>query len=221
MQCKALFDTGSQKTFVLRDVVSKLKIKTVKNATLSVDGFNSTGIKKDYNVVNLDIHCPTEIVCIEAIVVDNMPSRLHMAGRDDIVNSLTKVGITLADPSKNEDYKLSILIGIDSMFKFLDAPKISDYIYSVPSKLGMLMSGNVDPVETCSVVSVLKVAVYSDESLDNQLKNMWQLDNVGISNLDCADSAVATFEKSVEFDPVICKYIASLPWKNYNKKIAK
>ena len=33
MQCKALFDTGSQKTFVLRDVVNKLKIKTVKNAT--------------------------------------------------------------------------------------------------------------------------------------------------------------------------------------------
>ena len=90
MQCKALFDTGSQKTFVLRDVVNKLKIKTVKNATLSVDGFNSTGIKKDYNVVNLDIHCPTEIVCIEAIVVDNMPSRLHMAGRDEIVNSLTR-----------------------------------------------------------------------------------------------------------------------------------
>ena len=40
MQCKALFDTGSQKTLVLRDVVNKLKIKTVKNATLSVDGFN-------------------------------------------------------------------------------------------------------------------------------------------------------------------------------------
>ena len=48
---------------------------------------------------------------------------------------------------------------------------------------------------------------------------MWQLDNVGISNVDCADSAVATFEKSVEFDPVIGKYIACLPWKNSDKKL--
>ena len=104
------------------------------------------------------------------------------------------------------------------MFKFLDAPKISDSNYSVPSKLGILISGSVDSVETCSIVSVLKVAAYSDESLDNQLKNMLQLDNVGISNVDCADSAVATFEKSVEFDPEIGKYIASLPWKNSNKK---
>ena len=47
---------------------------------------------------------------------------------------------------------------------------------------------------------------------------MWQLDNIRISNVDCADSTVATFEKSVEFDPVIGKYIASLPWKNSNKK---
>ena len=140
-----------------------------------------------------------------------MPSRLHMAGRDEIVNSLTKVGITLADPSKNEDYKLSILIGIDSMFKFLDAHTISDSIYSVLSKLGMLISGSVDTVETCSVVSVLKVAAYSDENLDNRIKNVWQLDNVGIGNVDCADSAVATFEKSVEFDPVIGKYIVSFP----------
>ena len=140
-----------------------------------------------------------------------------MAGRDEIVNSLTKVGITLADPSKNEDYKLSILIGIDSIFKFLDAPEISDSIYSFSSKLGMLISGSVDTVETCSVVSFKSCRIFR-RKFRQSVKNMWQLDNIGSSNVDCADSTVATFEKSVEFDPVIGKYIASLPWKNSNKK---
>ena len=68
VKCRALLDSGSQKTFILKAVVDKLNLEIVRSAALSVDGFGSRGSVQQYDFVNLDIKTNSEINTIEAIV---------------------------------------------------------------------------------------------------------------------------------------------------------
>ena len=215
VNCKALLDSGSQKSFILSSICDKLKLKTVGNATLSVDGFDSCGDYKQYKIVNLKAQTSEGIVSVNAIVVEAMPTRLTMPGRDLAVRKLKKLGFTLSDPSESNVFSdLSIILGVDNVFKFLYADEISDSLFTLPSKLGTLIAGNVSCNTANTVTTVLKVAVFSPENnLDDELKKLWQLDQIGISEPEIDnDESYISFKNSVRYRDG--KYTAKLPWKS-------
>ena len=82
------------------------------------------------------------IVFFCAWVLDQMPVRLTMSGRSDIVQQLMLRGIALADDSMSDDsFDLSVLIGSDNYHNFIIQRPISKDIYTTISNVGTLIGG--------------------------------------------------------------------------------
>ena len=52
---RCILDSGSQRSFILRSIVDKLKLPIVDKITFAIDGFNSLGKMQTYDVVNFDV----------------------------------------------------------------------------------------------------------------------------------------------------------------------
>ena len=177
MKCKALFDGGSQKSFILSKVVNKYHLPICGQTKLCIDGFESTGSFKQYDIAEVAIKAGNEMIKFGALVIDQMPARLTMSGRSDIVQQLMLRGIALADDSMSDDYSdLSVLIGSDNYHKFMIQRPIINDIYTTDSKVGTLIGGTIPNTKsTCSNAStVLTVSVSSEMSLGEQIKSMWE-----------------------------------------------
>ena len=55
IESRALFDTGAQKTFIHKDLISKLGLPISKSTTHCVDSFGSIDSSKIYNIVTINI----------------------------------------------------------------------------------------------------------------------------------------------------------------------
>ena len=218
-KCYSIFDTGSQRCYIEKSLANELNLIKHSEVSLSIDGFESRGDEKLYDVVNLCVKTTEGPVYIDLSVVDSLPERLRMDGRGDIAKKLIEAGTKLADPSVNDaNYDLRILIGVDYMFDFMFATKISENVYGLPSKLGLLIAGRIDSTTNNSneiVTTVLRVAEndHVSQNLDKSLENFWNLDSVGIkAPVDIECDAVNSFERSIKYENN--KYTASLPWKS-------
>ena len=98
LTCKALIDSGSQRSFILAATANRLNLNYQKQITLSIDSFDSRNEPKQYNLVTFDVHTRDCKIPVEAVVIDSIPSRLIMPGRDITVRELKSKGFKLADP---------------------------------------------------------------------------------------------------------------------------
>ena len=186
--CKSLFDTGSMSTFVIREVVNELNIQKTSSITLAVDGFDSVGKSKTYDIVTLNISTNDGIIPINAIVVDSLANRIVMSGRKHVVEQLSQSHRNLADSSLYDRIEcLHVLIGMDNFFKFLYGTRIKDDLFELPSKLGTIVLGTFasSVPSVCNVTTMLRVGLES-ESIDD----LWKLDAIGIKDTDCQGWAV-------------------------------
>ena len=222
MNCKALLDAGSQRTFVLSSVVKDLNLETCGSINLEVDGFESVGTRKKYDLVKLDVVTTDGVITIDAITINHMPTRLSMPGRSKLARSLTQKGIKLADDSDTDQFvNLQLIIGIDNYHKFVQGNEICKDVYSIPSNLGTVIVGKLPNTvnQNASVTTILKVATFTtDSELDSQIHKLWDLDTVGIKEPNSEDNlAVKKFRESIQF--VDGKYLANLPWKGEDVKL--
>lgn len=82
---RALFDQGSQKTFILKSVTSSLQLKSNGNLMLAVDGFESKGQLKNYDMIQFIVLAGNEQIKVEALSVDNFPTRLTAIGLSEAI----------------------------------------------------------------------------------------------------------------------------------------
>jgi len=215
VQCRALLDTGAQRSFIDEDLVKNFNLPITKQISLCVDGFGSLGSNKLYNVATFDVKCSDGLVSMDAIVTKSIPNRLVMPGRSAVIEDLTKMGYELADPTVNTDNfsDIQLMIGIDNYGRFTYNQNVKPNVFVIPSKLGNLVGGTISAGTVASnVVTILKVAT-SDTSLDDELKKLWELENIGIKSPSSNDDeAIKKFERSISYSNG--KYTASLPWKD-------
>jgi len=110
---RALFDQGSQRTFILQTVASKLRLKIIKRITLTIDSFSAEGKSSEYAVVQFLVETNRGLKQMEAIVVDSLPARINMPGIFVAAEKLKKLGIPLADSFMHGSCvdNVSILVG--------------------------------------------------------------------------------------------------------------
>ena len=215
--CKTLLDIGSQKTFISKHVVDKLNLEKVGTVSLEVDGFGSVGRRVEYDLISVPIETDEGLITIVACSVNDMPNRICMPGRSTLVKSLKHKGHQLADDTSNNFCDdLSMLIGLDNYYKFVKGEKLTGNIYKIPSNLGTIVAGTLPGSGTSSTTTaVLHIGISSSEYqiLDDELRNLWELDTIGIKN-DTSDDdlAVLKFKESVKYENG--KYSANLPWKD-------
>ncbi|XP_069160619.1 uncharacterized protein [Procambarus clarkii] len=94
---RGLFDQGSQKTFISQQLVDQLKLKPITRVNLNISGFLTNSGPRDYQVVKVLVHLGGSTSPIQAIVVDKIPSDLHVTGLAQTIKFLKRSGIRLAD----------------------------------------------------------------------------------------------------------------------------
>ena len=142
-----------------------------------------------------------------------------MTSRQNVIDNLYTRGIIPSESSINDEcIKLSLLIGMDNFFKIIHGEKLTDNIYAFPSKIGPIIAGTVDvnnDAITSNVISVCKISV--EANLDDQLKNFWELDKIGITETSSDFKACEHFDESISFENG--KYSVGLPWKESHPKL--
>ena len=84
---RCLFDTGSQRTFILENIVRKLNLIPLGNIILAIEGFNSTLSSQNYPIVECEATSNYGPIKFEAVVISNLPNRIIMKGRDGMINT--------------------------------------------------------------------------------------------------------------------------------------
>ena len=217
---RALLDNCSQSTFILKKLANYLNLEICDEINLEIDGFESVGKLKNYDVVKLNVKTNTGVVNIRAVVVNNLPTRVTMNGRSELIKKLkNSQNLDLADDSLGDVINnLELIVGMDNYYKFIDGNKLSDDLYQVSSNLGSIITGTIPHATNSSTNStILNINVQSG-GLDEQLRNMWELETIGIKDTNSDEqSALEKFKSNLSFSEG--KYQASLPWKDEDLNI--
>ena len=218
---RCLFDQGSQGSFVLKELVDRLKIRKIGKSLKTVDSFNQSGQREEYEIVEFTIKTFDGPVFVQAMVVNFLPSRISMSGRSDLVDKLKLKGFILADSSNKEIFSdVEIIIGCDQYYKFVYCQPIMDDIYAVPSRLGSLVVGNIsnncqekDNNNFAGSITACRITVEDPSVTDTlDVECLWKTDLIGISDKEDVshDLVLINFEKSVRYESG--RYTVRLPW---------
>ena len=96
-ECRALYDTGSQRNFVARHIIDDLNLKVIKtNVMISIHGFNSER-KLSTDIVEIPILVDTTKIFVEAIVVPSIDIKLKIDNLKSITSDFNSKNYSLAD----------------------------------------------------------------------------------------------------------------------------
>ena len=215
---RVLFDTGAQRSYILKETVQRLGIVPTREKVLTIGGFNAIREATSYPIVDLVANSNQGNIQFCAIVIDKLPNNISMPGRDAMVHSLEVKGIHLADNTPGDECTgLSLVIGIDNYFKFVYAQPINDSLFLIPTKIGNLVAGNISCPSSCNTAMTTILHVSSAEenfepNLSDSLSKFWELDNVGLKPVSLEEDTVLNeFNEGIYHNGE--RYVVGLPWK--------
>ena len=217
---RVLFDSGSQKTFVTRDVVEKAKLGIVRKETLGIKTFGSEEIdRKVRNVVELDLRAMNRgrRVKIEAYVVEKISdvANCHVEHVQMLYPHLTS--IEFSDVSDEDCLRVDVLVGADYLWDFQGQETIrgkKNEPVAVRTELGWVLSGPLRGKSIIQYLNSINVA-FVETSLENKVEKFWDLDTVGIREDRNIYSKVSD---DITYDGE--RYSVSLPWKIGHKQLS-
>ena len=221
IQARAIFDSGSQRTYITSRLSKALSLHPSHTETLYVKTFGSTqGEERNCDVVDLGIITKEEgSLSLSALIVPIICSPLMsqpISYSKEHYDHLRE--LDLADAAEVEDaLEADILIGSDSYWKLVTG-RVSrgrNGPLALHSKVGWILSGPVDLPMTSVNLTVtsthaLKIDACSmDQTLDCQLGRFWDLESMGIAREET--SVYDKFVQQISFDGQ--RYEVGLPWK--------
>lgn len=180
IKLRALFDQGSQKTFMKKAVAKRYNLKPFKTVNLRIEGFNSLASERTYEMVSVRIHTDQGPIDIEAILVDNLPKSIQMTGLKQASVDLRNVNIKLSDYITGDNVTdFAFIIGADHFYDFVTGFRKAAEVQLLSSKIGYMITGklpvrgkvNHNPVS--NLVTVLNVG--KEGILYNRKVSEWAL----------------------------------------------
>lgn len=217
---RALFDSGSQRTYVTSQLRDKLKLATVGTERIRIKTFGNTeSCDKLCDVVHLTVKLEEgETLSITALVVPMICSPLTSQPINASGETYEHLaGLKLADSGDPRDtMEVDVLIGSDWYWSLVTGRVIRGESgpTAIHTKVGWILSGPTSNQATVnltfSTVHTLKVdTVATEPSLDDQLKKFWELESLGIPQEE--SPIYEKFLQQIRFDGQ--RYEVSLPWK--------
>lgn len=218
IECRALLDGGAMSNFITRDLLKKLRLKTV-DIDVPVSGISNVG---------LDIREKTETViysrnhnyktCAEFLVINAITGELPQTS---FTNRNLKLpnNIELADPTFNICGSIDMLLGASIFYDILCIGQIKgnkgEPILQ-KTKLGWVVSGPVALEQQPSKI-LYNLNVTTDEALREQIEAFWKVEHV-TQNCDSRFSKEEReceehFRKTLQRDPTTGRFQVSLPWR--------
>ncbi|XP_069360031.1 uncharacterized protein [Maniola hyperantus] len=223
-KCRILLDSGSQRTYITREVAKQLNLPIEEESRLSIFTFGSkTPQIIDSPIVKIKLLTRTnETLLLYANVV---PYISQCVPYPDTELGHWENKTVLADDGSLSS-RIDILIGNDYYHNVMKTGKlkIRENLYLVNSKLGWILSGetNLKPVDELSVITYFLSCGETklnkpDLPLNNvDIKSLWDLESIGITDspkISADEEAVKTFNESTEV--IDNRYTVSWPWTEY------
>ncbi|XP_065061319.1 uncharacterized protein LOC135688408 [Rhopilema esculentum] len=228
VRARVLFDTGSHRTFVTKDIVDRLGLSPIKQERLGITTFGSTRVNESLrDVVELKLYPVkgSKPTSVEAFVVEHI-SEIRNEHPEIVKHKfqhLTKLWFSDVS-AKQESLTIDVLIGNDFMYELQGDTVIRGEPgepVAVQTKLGWVLSGpligmKVASCENSSVNLILDSSPANKvkSSLDNEVQKLWDLETIGIRDTDevhddLLDNVSFTGER----------YSVKLPWKVGHKPL--
>ena len=221
IEVSAIVDSRSQRTYVTSHMRESMHLPVKRTETLSIKTFGSTeGQDTVYEAVELGLITKNgESLKLTALVVpficNPLTSQPINQSRDHY-NHL--VGLELVDSANLGDVlEVDVLIGSD-LYWSLATGRVRrgrSGPVAIHTKVGWILSGPTDRQETSTTLMLtathaLKIDTHPvEQNLDNQLKQFWELESLGIMKNE--SSVYDKFVQQISFDGQ--RYQLSLPWK--------
>ena len=216
---RAMFDSGSQRTYISKQLRDRLQLPTVSSERIQIKTFGSLECSDgSYDVVQLQIRAKGEILTVSALVVPLVCSPLMSQPINDSSQNYEHLAdLELADSADSHDLlEVDVLIGSDWYWSLITGRVIRGETgpIAIDSKVGWILSGPAGEQTTVNLTitptHILKIDVYKAEpSLEDQLKQFWELESLGISSEE--PPVHERFLQQISFDGQ--RYEVGLPWK--------
>lgn len=224
---RALFDSGSQNSYIKQDIVKKLGMKPVSKEILGHCLFGGLKTEKsmynvfEFNIGSLDSSFNLKMKALEQNKISGAIPKINNV---HVVNKLKSLNITVHDQG-SEPTDVALLFGADVIGLLLtgNIVNIKDSLIAVETKIGWTLQGQVLSTHSCLVLPYLSNISISD---------IWDMEAIGIKDPVDIENTVQKEMQIMRFfrDTVSVnaegRYEVYLPWKEgfqglgNNKEIA-
>ncbi|GBN88371.1 hypothetical protein AVEN_242099-1 [Araneus ventricosus] len=215
----ALYDNGSERTFLRKGISEKLGLRVVGSEKLNIYSFGArkprSRVCRKVEVKLRNILDGREVV-IEALEIEEI-SRASIRVPDwDVCVEMEKRGLALTfdveDLSRN--CQISLLVGADYYWDLVKGfQRLNSSLVAVETVLGWSLQGRCDELTESILVNFV---ISERELVSAEVRRFWELESLGIRG-DGIDTGLneqdilKEFDESIQF--VDNRYCVKLPWK--------
>ncbi|GBO14291.1 hypothetical protein AVEN_259109-1 [Araneus ventricosus] len=215
----ALYDNGSERTFLRKGISEKLGLRVVGSEKLNIYSFGArkprSQVCRKVEVKLRNILDGREVV-IEALEIEEI-SRASIRVPDwDVCVEMEKRGLALTfdveDLSRN--CQISLLVGADYYWDLVKGfQRLNSSLVAVETVLGWSLQGRCDELTESILVNFV---ISERELVSAEVRRFWELESLGIRG-DGIDTGLneqdilKEFDESIQF--VDNRYCVKLPWK--------
>ncbi|KAI5635265.1 putative peptidase (DUF1758) domain-containing protein [Phthorimaea operculella] len=207
---RAVFDNGSQRTYIQEKIIKKLQLPACGQERLGHSLFGGKEIEsKNYNVYNVKVNSldgsySTEIEALgQDTLCHNIP-KYNMTALSKFAEVFKTNLIHLTDNDNPSD-EVGLLIGADISGKFLTGQMLAldeEGLVVVKTKLGWTLQGKQVRVNASNIITTLFCA-----NVNNNFTEYWSLESLGIKDPveiktkeAAEDEILKTFEETIKIN---------------------
>ncbi|GFR06563.1 DUF1758 domain-containing protein [Trichonephila clavata] len=215
-----LFDNGSEKSFIKKNVSRRLGLKKVGSEKLNIFSFGCKTPKKQTCIkveVRLRNILNGEVTVIEALEIEEISKATLSLPSPDVWTEMETKGFRLAFncSESSENCEISLLIGSDFYWPLTHRIKrLDSSLVVVETSLGWSLQGKCDEQSDCTSVHLIHS---EEETISAELRRFWEIESLGIRDNNSVSLGNGDEEILSEFDKSVCfvdgRYRVSLPWK--------
>ncbi|GFW07419.1 integrase catalytic domain-containing protein [Trichonephila clavipes] len=215
-----LFDNGSEKSFIKKNVSWRLGLKILGSERLNIFSFGcKTPKKQTCNKVEVRLRnvLSGEETVIEALEIEEISKATLSLPNPDAWAEMESKGfrLTFSCNESSENCEISLLIGSDFYWSLTHRIKrLDSSLVAVETRLGWSLQGRCDERSDCTSVHLVHS---EEESISTELRRFGEIESLGILDKGSVtlgkgdEEILSEFDKSVNF--VDGRYRVNLPWK--------
>ena len=147
---RIFFDSGSQCSFITRELAESLKLETFSEVRLGIDAFRSETKEDNFPVVVVSVKLGSKGVQLKLLVVDDLPISISTPGIVAATNELKLAGFELADDLDSDIVEnIGIILGALHLHIFVKGHRKFCEFDLIDTTGGVMLQGNRAGARVC------------------------------------------------------------------------